>query len=149
MAKSFDTVTGSLAKQVGGDHYKRGLQPFQLSMANGHDACTHAIQKYLTRHSLKDGLEGLKKAHHIVNIRYDTMMIYGVHNPPAKDLISIEDYIRSNSLDDVTSVAIRLVEAWHKLPGVDHKFAADKIRKAIRTIGQTLYPETYDEKDFL
>lgn len=150
MTKSKNNSTGSLSKQVGGDHYKGNrLQPFQLSMANGHDACTHAIQKYLTRHSRKDGIEGLMKAHHITNIRLDTMMVYGVHQPPHKALISIADYIRSNELDDKTAHAVRMVEAWHILPDVDHHSAAEKIRKAIRDVAEALYPETYDEKDFL
>lgn len=51
-------------KQVGGNHYKEGIQPFDYIRAN--DMCFFAgnILKYITRFKKKNGLEDLLKAQH-------------------------------------------------------------------------------------
>jgi len=142
-------IQGSLDKQVGGDHYKGAIQPFQLSMANGHDGCTHAIQKYLTRFERKAGLEDLKKAHHIAMIRYDTMMVYGVFHPPEKPLIKMADYFRSNKASGHAAAAMLAMENWFRTVDTDHLRSANKVRGLIRDCAQHFYPETYNEEDFV
>lgn len=140
----------ALSAQVGGDHYKKGIQPFQLSMANGHDACIHAIQKYLTRHirvAPAKGYEALRKAHHICMIRVETMSVYGVPHAP-EPLIQIGDYIRSNELDQLSANAVRLVEAWHMEVNIDHHSRAEAIRTTIRHLASKRYPQLYKEEDF-
>lgn len=142
-------MTKALDAQVGGDHYKGAIQPFQLSMANGHDACTHAIQKYLTRFQKKAGLVDLQKAHHIVGIRVETMMAYGVHHPPETPLIGIGDYVRSNKCSGHAAAAILTMESWFRTVDTDHHRQADTVRKLIRECAQHHYPDTYKEEDFV
>ena len=143
-------MTDSMNQQIGGDHYKQGgIQPFALSMANGHDGCTHAIQKYLTRFPLKDGIEGLQKAHHICAIRYDLMMQYGVHHPPEKPLVGIADYLRSNKVKGHAAAAILAMENWHRTVDTDHGRARDNVRRLIRQAAEHHYSEAYNREDFV
>lgn len=139
----------SLDKQVGGDHYKGAIQPFQLSMANGHDGCTHAIQKYLTRFERKHGIVDLQKAHHICQIRVDTMAVYGVFHPPEKPLIRMGDYIRSNKAGPKAAAALIAMELWFRQVDTDHQRQADLVRRLIRETAQHHYPDTYNEEDFV
>jgi len=142
-------MTKALDAQIGGGHYKGSIQPFQLSMANGHDACTHAIQKYLTRFEKKAGLVDLQKAHHIVAIRVETMMTYGVFHPPEKPLIRMGDYLRSNSASPTAAAAMMAMEQWFRTVDTDHQRQADNVRRLIRQCGKANYPATYSEKDFI
>lgn len=140
----------ALAVQVGGNHYKKGIQPFQLSMANGHDGCIHAIQKYLTRFSREapaKGYQGLQKAHHICMIRVETMRVYGVPHPD-RALVSIGDYCRSNELTPTNSAVIKAVEIWHQTVDCDHHEKALEIRAYIRALAQRQFPDLYTEEDF-
>lgn len=139
----------SLDKQVGGDHYKGAIQPFQLSMANGHDGCTHAIQKYLTRFERKSGIVDLQKAHHICQIRVDTMALYGVFHPPEKPLILMGDYIRSNKTKPHAAAALVAMENWFRTVDTDHQRQANKVRRLIRDTAQHHYPDIYREEDFV
>ena len=51
--------------QVGGDHYvKRGIQPFEYTLANDLGGLEHTVLKYITRWKDKGGVEDLKKAAH-------------------------------------------------------------------------------------
>lgn len=141
----------ALAAQVGGDHYKKGIQPFQLSMANGHDACIHAIQKYLTRHRRQPeekGYEALRKAHHICMIRVGCMETYGVVHAPEEPLIRIEDYIRSNEIPQTDATAVHAVEVWSRQIAVDHLAVAESIRSEIRFVAERAYPHRYQREDF-
>jgi len=142
-------TTEALAAQVGGDHYKGAIQPFQLSMANGHDGCTHAIQKYLTRFPKKAGIVDLQKAHHICMIRHDTMMDYGVFHPPEKPLIQMGDYLRSNKCSGHAAAALLAMENWFRTTNTDHLRAATNVRRLIRECAEHHYPETYNEEDFV
>ena len=140
----------ALAVQVGGQHYKKGIQPFQLSMANGHDGCIHAIQKYLTRFSREaeaKGYQGLQKAHHICMIRVETMAVYGVPHPD-RALIGIHDYCASNELTPTNSAVVKAVESWSQKVDCDHHEEALKIRAFIRALAQQVYPSVYKEEDF-
>jgi len=51
-------------KQVGGDHYKEGIQPFDYIEANNLDFFAGNVVKYVTRHSKKNGAEDVQKAIH-------------------------------------------------------------------------------------
>lgn len=144
-------MTRALDAQVGGNHYKKGIQPFQLSMANQHDGCTHAIQKYLTRFERESGsgIKDLKKAHHIAQIRVDTMADYGVFHPPAKPLILIGDYLRSNEAKAKAAAAITAMEQWFRTVDTDHQRQADKVRRLIRETAKHHYPDQYNREDFI
>lgn len=51
-------------KQVGGTHYKQGIQPFEYIRANSLDFFEGNCVKYVTRHRKKNGAEDIKKAIH-------------------------------------------------------------------------------------
>lgn len=64
----------SLTQQIGGDHYKKmKMQPFEFTMRNGWDSCAHSILKYVSRFDTKGGIEDLRKAIHICEIREDLL----------------------------------------------------------------------------
>lgn len=55
--------------QIGGDHYKTmAIQPMELSMKNGLDACQHTAIKYIMRFRDKNGIEDLDKAIHCIEM---------------------------------------------------------------------------------
>ena len=137
-----------IGKQVGGSHYQGGIQPFQLSHANGHDGCTHAIQKYLTRHRKKHGILDLQKAHNICYIRVDTQSMYGKWHPP-KPMMMMGDYLRSNSIDPITARAIVAMEEWFRKVDCDDLREADKVRSLIRQCAENFYNQDYLREDFL
>lgn len=58
-----------LAKQVGGDHYKKyKIQPVEYAMANKLNYCQANAIKYVTRYEDKGGIEDLRKAIHNIEI---------------------------------------------------------------------------------
>ena len=72
---SFDKVVGKEEKsksawdnQIGGNYYKKGIQPMEYSMKNGLDALQHTIIKYVTRFRDKNGLQDLHKAKHCIEM---------------------------------------------------------------------------------
>ena len=52
------------SKQVGGNHYKTSLEPWEVMMAWGLDPWACNVLKYVQRHRKKNGLEDLEKAKH-------------------------------------------------------------------------------------
>lgn len=127
----------SLTEQVGGDHYKNmKMQPFEFTMRNGWDACAHSILKYVSRFDTKGddtkGLEDLRKALHICDIRedllhtnYSVAAIFALHNGRvvvatdprhAEGIgllpISIETYIGANSFCPQQVAALENLERW-------------------------------------
>ena len=57
-------VNSALQKQVGGDHYKTGIQPVEYCHANGLNFLEGSVVKYITRHRRKGGREDVEKALH-------------------------------------------------------------------------------------
>lgn len=77
--KTLNTVS-AWELQEGGDHYKKlKIQPMEYSMANGLDPLQHTIIKYVTRFRDKDGMQGLLKARHTI----DMLIEYEVNNEQA------------------------------------------------------------------
>lgn len=60
--------TSSWDRQISGNHYKGKIQPFEMSMKNGHNALQHAIIKYVDRYKDKNGIEDLEKAKHCLEM---------------------------------------------------------------------------------
>lgn len=56
--------------QTGGDHYtKQAIQPFQYTMANGHNPMQHTAIKYISRYRDKgNGRQDLEKAIHTLQL---------------------------------------------------------------------------------
>lgn len=55
-------------KQVGGSHYKVGIQPIEYILANNLGMCEGNVIKYVTRWKNKGGIEDLKKAIHYLEL---------------------------------------------------------------------------------
>lgn len=59
----------ALAKQVGGDHYKKmAIQPIEFTHKNKLNFCQGNIIKYITRYKTKHGIEDLKKVKHYAEL---------------------------------------------------------------------------------
>lgn len=65
-----------LAKQVGGDHYKKAVQPWTIALDWGLDPWSHNVVKYILRFPYKNGKEDLQKIQHYVEFlleNYDSV----------------------------------------------------------------------------
>ena len=56
----------TLSKQIGGTHYKRGVQPWTIALDWGLDPWSHNVVKYILRFPYKNGKEDLEKIAHYV-----------------------------------------------------------------------------------
>jgi hypothetical protein len=56
-----------LAHQVGGTHYKKGVQPWTIALDWGLDPWSHNVVKYILRFPYKGGIEDLKKIKHYLD----------------------------------------------------------------------------------
>lgn len=54
----------TLSRQVGGTHYKKGVQPWTIAMDWGLDPWSHNVVKYILRFPYKNGKEDLEKIQH-------------------------------------------------------------------------------------
>lgn len=123
----------SLSQQIGGQHYKSAaIQPFEFSLANGLDAAAHSILKYVHRHADKGGLEDLRKADHIADIRLDLVredgprrafeVINGRLYAPLGELVKVQPdprismahYIEANKIPDPEADTLRILEDWYR-----------------------------------
>ena len=52
------------SKQIGGDHYKGSIEPWEAMLAWGLDPWACNVLKYVQRHRKKNGKEDLEKALH-------------------------------------------------------------------------------------
>lgn len=53
--------------QVGGDHYKTGIQHWDYVVANDMPYLEAQVVKYVTRHKKKNGMQDLQKARHFLD----------------------------------------------------------------------------------
>jgi hypothetical protein len=57
----------TLARQVGGTHYKKGVQPWTIALDWGLDPWSHNVVKYILRFPYKNGKEDLEKIQHYLD----------------------------------------------------------------------------------
>jgi hypothetical protein len=57
----------TLSRQVGGTHYKKGVQPWTIALDWGLDPWSHNVVKYILRFPYKGGVEDLKKIKHYLD----------------------------------------------------------------------------------
>ena len=62
-----DNKVDTLAHQVGGTHYKKGVQPWTIALDWGLDPWSHNVVKYILRFPYKGGVEDLKKIKHYLD----------------------------------------------------------------------------------
>lgn len=102
-------MTGPYNRQIAGDHYlNMGIQPFQFAMRNGWDSTAFSILKYVSRHRTKNGKQDLFKAEHIVEIRLAEIE----HALPGQQVISMGEYIRSNTIGNDDAWALHRLDSW-------------------------------------
>lgn len=98
------TKPDALKVQIGGGHYaKLKIQPMEFSMANGWDACSHTVLKYVTRHQDKNGRQDLEKALHCADMRLALLPCGAV---PVSEVIEIQDYILANAVPAEEAAAL-------------------------------------------
>jgi hypothetical protein len=56
-----------LSRQVGGNHYKRAHQPWEIIEEWGLDYWAGNVVKYILRYKFKNGVEDLEKARHYLD----------------------------------------------------------------------------------
>ena len=66
-----DTGKSIMDQQVGGDHYKKAIQPWDIFLAWGLDPWAANVVKYILRFPHKNGKEDLEKAKHYVDYLID------------------------------------------------------------------------------
>lgn len=122
--------------QTGGNHYKgMGIQPIEFAYANQWDPCAFSALKYLTRHRMKAGFEDLQKARDFVSFRTELMNRYGL--PEVRSVISMDQYVRANSIPDPDSDVLRGLE-FLVLVTPDECTALD-VDYSIRALQRELY----------
>ena len=62
-----DKKVDILSRQVGGTHYKKGVQPWTIALDWGLDPWSHNVVKYILRFPYKGGVEDLKKIKHYLD----------------------------------------------------------------------------------
>lgn len=62
-----DTKGDTLKRQVGGTHYKKGVQPWTIALDWGLDPWSHNVVKYILRFPHKGGIEDLQKIKHYLD----------------------------------------------------------------------------------
>jgi hypothetical protein len=136
--------------QIGGTHYKgMVIQPFEYGHANHYDTECFSMMKYVMRHRLKDGVEGLAKAIHIADIKLELTEKWG-QSPTAHTSISPAEATRLNGFDAHTRYALKAIHDWatrrKDIPAYqrgdmtdsDH---ADRVKGALRAVIEGNYPD--------
>lgn len=62
-----DSKGDTLKRQVGGTHYKKGIQPWTIALDWGLDPWSHNVVKYILRFPHKGGIEDLQKIKHYLD----------------------------------------------------------------------------------
>jgi hypothetical protein len=57
----------TLERQIGGTHYKKGVQPWTIALDWGLDPWSHNVVKYILRFPYKNGKEDLEKIQHYLD----------------------------------------------------------------------------------
>ena len=66
LSKGMEDCGDTLSRQVGGTHYKKGIQPWTIALDWGLDPWSHNVVKYILRFPYKNGKEDLEKIAHYV-----------------------------------------------------------------------------------
>ncbi len=115
-----------LKNQVGGNHYLvLAIQPFEFALTNSWDAAAFSILKYITRHRNKNGIEDLRKARHIVEIRQK--FIQFIPGRWTKLTIPMQHYIDVNKIENSDAIALQVLDKWVTRRTVTHQFMLEVI----------------------
>lgn len=127
--------------QVGGAHYDgMAIQPITISLENGYDAAIHSAVKYVARHREKGGKEDLLKAEHFCRLRLEAIAV-GAKIPPAKNILSMTEFIRQNQIEDSEAHILLLLDKWatQELSLTDPE-TASLLYSLIGSLAEATYP---------
>lgn len=105
-------------RQVGGEHYKSGIQHWDFVASRGMSYLGGQITKYAMRWRRKNGAEDIEKAVHFLE-----KLIEVTENPPLP--VSVEEFLQGNLMLDADEAAVMLhVSAFETSNEVAHLRAA-------------------------
>lgn len=135
-------MNDAMARQIGGTHYKgMQIEPFEFGHANGYDAETFSIMKYVSRHHLKNGAEDLKKALHIVDIRLVQLAKWG-SSTMARERISVDEFIEKNQIGLPEAAILSVLHKWACGWNPHHEVHAETLRRELKALIATLEKES-------
>lgn len=136
-------MNDAMKQQVGGSHYKgMKIEPFEFGHANGYDPEAFSIMKYVSRHRSKGGLEDLKKARHIVDIRVALFYRWGLP-ALATSTIPVATFIKENDIPEPDANTLRRLHFIACFNEVDSVLAdAETLKSMIDKIVDTYQKET-------
>ena len=124
--------------QVGGSYYKTmAIQPLELGYANQYEACIYSAIKYVSRHRVKDGAEGLKKADHCVRFAHEMLKIYGPR--ACLNRIPMDQFIRFNRFEGLEASILTDLHQWGLKMPENPDAAANLIVSKIQALIRTAY----------
>lgn len=108
--------------QIGGEHYKtKAVQPWDFIVSNGMGYLEGCIVKYVSRHSLKGGIEDLQKAQHylskLIELQEPAKIVEV--KPLEVELVSVRPIVK-------TPASIVGVRRRGRPPGIKNKRKATK-----------------------
>ena len=104
-------------RQVGGDHYKTGMQPLELATQLNLNPFQLKIVKYVTRYKSKNGRQDLEKAVHIAEMAKElkpkNFIWSGANLWNAED--TMDNYFKSNNIQPlaVNAMNASLYDEWN------------------------------------
>lgn len=106
----------ALDVQVGGQHYKVGIQPTQFSHANHLSFEAGNVIKYVSRWRNKNGIQDLKKALHYVELLHDLCVTYQTQYTYASlpIVITPEEFCESNDIIGKEADIIEKACMWNR-----------------------------------
>jgi hypothetical protein len=135
-------MNDAMTKQVGGTHYKgMKIEPFEFGHANDYDPEVFSVMKYVSRHRAKNGVEDLKKALHIVDIRLVQIAKWGKPKR-SSNCVPAKKFISENNIAGAEASILRKLHDWALHPNADHEARADAIKAELRDLIETYNKET-------
>lgn len=126
-------MTSALTKQVAGDHYKRrAIQVVEFWQRNHWDGCACSAMKYLDRYQVKDGIVGLQKSKHFIELREELGGCLPNTFPPVNLTMAL--FVEANQITGADREALMLLEDYVLSAPDFRASAANRVIQAIDDI---------------
>jgi hypothetical protein len=103
-------------KQVGGGHYKTGIEHWDMVTAFDLDYFQAQATKYLTRHRTKNGKQDLEKCGHFLEKLLEILkggarveVYYDFRGDAVKPEITLDQYIEANNMDSIQRCIMKYI----------------------------------------
>lgn len=115
-------MSGANSTQIGGDHYKGRIEPWDYIVWNEIGFLEGSVIKYVTRARRKNGAEDYAKAGHFLQKLIEctntsnagTRRVANTSVPITNQRIKLDDFARSNELTPQEKDVVHLVTIWDK-----------------------------------